>query len=172
MATDDRLVFNGIDATTGDYLTPRLSVEEVSALAQGEELDPEQARELQRRLDQGEAHYGAVEGVDPHDLASAGWGVIFPQNSPPAIRAALADLLTLRQAQAGKEEAKRYREFTGAAACRTGETARAFFNRHGVMPAMPADPDKVPYYLLIVASPETIPYSFQFQADVQYAVGR
>src|SRR5687767_3779769 len=113
MARDDRWVFNGIDATTGDYLTPRLSVEEVSTLARGESIPPEQAADLQRRVNNAEAHYAPIEGVDAQDLASTGWGVIFPHDSPPAVRDALAELLTLRQGQAAKVEAKRYREFAG-----------------------------------------------------------
>jgi len=112
--------------------------------------------------------------VDPTDLAQAGWGIIFPFEDPkqparvPAIKEALQPLLDLRRSQAGKY----FNVYEGADGYRPNDTAAKFVARHGARVSDPADPEKVPYYLLIVGGPEEIPFHFQYQLDVQYAVGR
>jgi hypothetical protein len=167
----ERLIFNGIDGASGDYLLPPLTPRQVSEIAQGEPQDEAHIQELKvwyERITR--AHLGPKAGVDPKNLAEAGWGVIFAfqnQDEVPALKEALSELLAHRQAQAGEY----YREYSGPDAYRPNESKSRFLARHGAGPG-PADPEKVPYYLLIVGDPESIPYRFQYQLDVQYAVGR
>jgi hypothetical protein len=171
----DQLYFNGINGSRGGYLLPPRSAHEVSALAQGKPLDPDpnHLSVLKRWWDRlRETFFAPLEGIDPLDLAQTGWGVVFPFGADPAIREALAPLLELRRRQAGRVKEHYYREFTGPAAYRPGESKRDFLRRHKAGPGNPADPEKVPYYLLLVGDPETIPFRFQYQLDVEYAVGR
>ena len=119
---------------------------------------------------------GVVPWIDPRDLKEAGWGVIFPATMAPdrqeAIQAALKPLLALRREQAGAY----FRLYAGKEGYRPGDTARAFMGRTPrlVEVANPANPPAtgVPYYCLLVGGPEAIPFEFQYQLDVQYAVGR
>ena len=162
---------NGINATSGDYLLPPITVSDFAKTVRGERMDPGQMKEMQWHLHRMQENWlGPKEGVDPKMLSQAGWGVIFAHEEGQhslAVQAALQPLLELRRRQAGL----RYREFTGQNALLPKETKNDFLARQGIGPG-PADPDKVPYYLLIVGDPQRIPYRFQYQLDVEYAVGR
>ena len=162
------LCFNGVDASTGQYLLPPLSPREVAMIASSEPLDSEYIEELRKRWRSvKEAHFAPVAGVDAQDLSQAGWGVIFAPDVSEADKESLSPLLQLRKQQAGE----RYQEFLEAKAYRPGDTKYSFLGRSGAGPG-PVDPKKVPYYLLLVGSPASMPFAFQYQLDVQHAVGR
>lgn len=176
---DELLFFNGIDGDTGTYELPPMTAEDLVRVIRGE-TTPENLNELRFRTQQTNIrHLGVKEGINPKNLQEVGWGVIFPeypaseterQQAVEAVREALQPLLQLRQRQAGE----RFAEWAQGAGkgFRVGkDTKNAYLARQGAGPG-PVDPDKVPYYLLIVGSPGDIPYRFQSQLDVQYAVGR
>ena len=174
MNEEDLLFFNGINGASGDYLLPPLSAEQVSKIAQGEEFDPDNLEELKKKNDLVKGlvpDFAPMEGVDPKNLVETGWGVIFAYNAEPAIREALSKLLDHRKKLATQKHEHYYKEYTGVIGYRPGESKNKFLARQGVGPG-PANPDKMPYYLLIVGDPVTIPYRFQSQLSVQYAVGR
>lgn len=168
----ERIAFQGLDGTTGDYLFPPLTLPEMATLAGGETLAPDQRSELIRRSKQkGNRIRGTRAGVDATRLQEAGWGVIMPYGIDPAIREALSPLLEWRRAQASAEKEHLYREFAGAEGFLPEDTKDGFLRRQKAGPG-PVDPDRVPYYLLLVGDPDVIPFSFQHQLDVAYAVGR
>lgn len=184
---DVRGDFNGVDATSGAYLFEPMSAAELAELATGRTLERDQPERDQahlaelrsRHADKDATHYGVKEGIDPTKLEQAGWGAIFaahPEGSDEAreqdaIREALSPLLALRKLQATKNDERYYKEYRGPLGYNLGETKQRYLARLGAGPG-PADPSKVPYYLLIVGSPEHIPFAVQYQIDVQYAVGR
>jgi hypothetical protein len=181
MRDENLLCFNGIDGASGEYLLPPQPAAVISAIARGHVVDVANLEFLKRwwkRVSQ--ADFGPTSNVDPRELSSAGWGVIFAddvtQDSP--VYRALAPLLEHRRHRAAQVKESYYKEFLGPqqkafqpSAYRPNETKQSFLARHGAGPG-PADPEKVPYYLLIIGDPEAIPYRFQYQLDVQYAVGR
>ncbi|NJM07925.1 hypothetical protein HC891_19635, partial [Candidatus Gracilibacteria bacterium] len=86
----------------------------------------------------------------------------------PAIREALQPLLALRREQAGA----RYRECVDAKAYQAKDDKRSFLARQGAPTSGPVEPEHFPYYVLLIGGPDAIPFRFQYQLDVQYAVGR
>ena len=174
----EKLYFNGINGRDGEYLADVMDISQAAVWAHGRSSDREHGRELVTRSRQ-PAPFPLRPDIDPDALARAGWAVVFPsveEGSAEAIRQreiyqALAPLREHRRGQAGRIHERRYREYIGEQAYHPGETKQKYLARLGAGPG-PADPEKVPYYLLLVASPEEIPYRIQYQLDVQYAVGR
>jgi hypothetical protein len=160
---------NGVDGATGEYLRSPMSVRDISLVAQGEILPRKRHSTAVKKKP---AKKGTLKArINPKNLGHAGWGVIFPFGADPAIREALSELLSYRKQQATEFKESYYREYLWVDAYRPGESKQDFLKRHGMGPG-PVNPAKVPYYLLIVADPETIPFRFQYELDVQYAVGR
>jgi hypothetical protein len=168
VVNQELLFFNGIDVTTGAYDRPPMSGAELWRIIKGEE-SPEDLAELRFRYlgYQSKGRSLLFGGLDPTKLEESGWGVIFASDADPAVKEALSELLKWREKQAGSY----YYVYDGSDGHRQGENKTEFLARHGVRPG-PAEPAKAPYYLLIVGSPDRIPYSFQTQLDLQYAVGR
>lgn len=169
---DDEALFfcNGIDPETGNYLVSPMRAGELAALAREQPPSPGIIQKLRRWLDKTRNGRDVREGIEVRDLAQTGWGVIFAAADPDAveIRKKLAPLLSYRESLSKPC----YREYRGETGYQPGESAEEFLARHGAVPDEPADPVRVPYYLLLVGSPELIPYSFQQALDVTYAVGR
>lgn len=166
------VLFSGIDATTGAPSLPALPLDAVARLAGGERLEADEVARLRARAEAGTEMLGAIEGVDTGDLAEAGWAVVFADDADPAVREALEPLLRARRDEAGARKAGRYRELAGPDGYHAGETTGQFLVRQGIDPGAPANPDVFPYYVLLIGGPEQIPFRFQYQLDVTYAVGR
>lgn len=159
------LYFNGIDGATGRYDLPPMTAEQLARLILGEEAPPN-LDELRDAYAQGDLESLGRE-EEMLDLATAGWGVVFAEDGDPAVEEALAPLLEWRREQAGDL----YRRFGGQEGLRPGENKMKWLARHGVGPGTP-QAERVPNYLLLAGSPEEIPFRFQSQLDVRYAVGR
>lgn len=176
------LFLNGINADTGGPIDGDdvvITTDMIAKVARGQKLTPEDLRDAKMRKaldDQKSDHFGVAEGIDDAKLEETGWSVLFPaalpKKSVDALKDALKPLLDLRKKQASANNETFYKEVIGPElGVKNGESKNEFLKRFGRGPG-PADPAKFPYYAMIVGSPETIPYTFQYQLDVQYAVGR
>ncbi len=158
---------NGVHGKTGRYLTSPFAESAASLKLHGGALDPASERYhrwRQERYSINSVDRGLEEGIDPLDLAAAGWGVIFAPDIGKEVKDKLRPLLKLRE-----EQAKGLFRKISYPAKKTSKVE--FLADFGVR-AGPVNPEHLPYYLLLVGDPGTIPFEFQYQLDVQYAVGR
>jgi hypothetical protein len=172
------LAANGLNGATGEYLlpelTPRQVAEQLKAAGLRKEQDDLHGLELRIRHQRDTHGEAALSfGLDAKDLAQTGWGVVFAHDAHPGVIEALRPLLDHRRPQAASHKDYFYRELTRDRGCRPDESKQAFLARHKVGNGMPANPEYFPYYLLLVGDPEKdIPFRFQYELDVEYAVGR
>jgi len=96
------------------------------------------------------------------NLDKAGWAIIIPAGTPEPVRSALKPLIEHRRTQAGRL----LKELDY-----NGEQVRVWLAKQGVSSGN-MKPAKLPYYVLLVGSPEQIPFEFQYLLGVEYAVGR
>lgn len=161
---------NGVNGSTGQYLSSPLSGEQIRENPSDSILDPATLRARQWWVERhaiNDPDRAPVQDVDPCDLSSAGWGVIFGPDVGSDVRDALRPLLKRRREQASQVHEEYYREYT----LTPEQSAADFLSSHNAGPG-PANPENVPYYLLLVGDPRTFPFRFQYEIDVQYAVGR
>lgn len=147
---------------------PALSAEELLRQVEGVPADSDEV------LTRGQA--GKVLGVagnvdDPMDLRQTGWAVLFAADADPLIHERLQPLLDLRQKQV--QDPKLFKIFEGREGVFPGQPADNWARQRGVSLSAAVDPRKgVPYYLLIVGSPQQISFEFQALLKLQWAVGR
>ncbi len=159
-AIDPNLVYvNGIDFETGAYAVPPRSIDEL-------------ARDVRQR-----PHDRSIVDLSGGDLTrfalpfriefdkfdETGWGVVFHEDTPANVRAALAPLVDRRKNLAGT----RFKELD----YRKGERTRDWYQRWGISPGN-MQTRIVPYYLLLIGPPDLIPFDFQYLLGIEYAVGR
>jgi hypothetical protein len=155
---------NGISGATGDYLVPPMTVAQAADVARGRPPDKGIGGWLRNVVALLKRPFmGLPMDVDPKDVAAAGWAVVFPAGTPDAVRQALQPLLSHRERQVlpGRFKVLEHR----------GQTRQDWLKKHGVT-SSDVDPERVPYYLLLVGPPTAIPFEFQYLLDVDYAVGR
>ena len=172
MAKVQKLYANGINAATGEYALPPMTPAQLKKGIKGGFTEPEAKALKNYRAWKQERHYAIKEGLDPRKLEQAGWGIVFPVNTDPAIIDALRPLMAWRQQQAGDLYHEYADKKNGAVRPMNADSKGAWLGRQGAENYGPVDPARVPYYLMLVGDPNQIDYRFQYMLDVQYAVGR
>jgi hypothetical protein len=165
MSDHHRVCLNGINALTGEYLVAPMTVAEAARRARGAPAPADQAGLLKQKAQQFAFAPFALpaEVDDPNDLTQVGWAVVFTPNTPAAVKKALKPLLDRRAAQA--KDLYKVLEY------RPGESREDWLGRYGAH-GSDVEPEKVPFFLLLVGDPTEIPFELQCLLDIDYAVGR
>lgn len=152
----------GIHGRTGKRFHDPLAIEDLSRVLRDTQNSLSKAEVEAAKHASGE-RYALPFGASPEELSSVGWGVVYAPNIPPSVREALRPLVERRKSKSGRH----FKEIEFV----PGETPAAFLKRFNVAWGS-VQPHRLPYHLLLVGSPEDIPFEFQYQLDIEYSVGR
>jgi hypothetical protein len=162
---DSQIYINGINAQTGEYLTPPLTISEAAALARATPPAQNQVSWFQRLENLFKGWFlGLPLDVDPTDLTQAGWSVVVPADTSDAVKRAIRPLIEHRRRQVPPDR-HRVLDYIH------GESREQWLGRYGAYGSN-VEPTVIPYYVLLIGGPELIPFEFQYELDIDYAVGR
>lgn len=174
--SEDMVMVNGIIGDTGDYLVPPVSIAEVANLMRAQKpTDDEAARDKavkRRQAKSGQEVLGLPQGVDPSDFWDTGWAIVFHKDEDAEVKKALRPLFDHRlkmirddfQADDADKIVKWIDSYNG-------EGAREWLVKNKADFAT-VEPTCMPYYILLVGSPEKISFRFGHLLSAGYAVGR
>ncbi|MEZ5354331.1 MAG: hypothetical protein R2762_16965 [Bryobacteraceae bacterium] len=125
---------------------------------------------IKAKAESNEAHLGIVGGdMVAEDLAQAGWAVLYGPSVSEAIKQELKPLLEHRKNEV--ESGEFFKVFEDYQPGQSAAEWLATPPRNATMQVV--DPaNGVPFYVLIVASPEEISFEFQYELDLYWGVGR
>ena len=161
---DLHIIPNGFNGATGSYAVSPLSVREAADIARGEQSTSALIKWYRRIAKALTGKFlGLPDGVDATSVSQAGWAVVFPSTVSEEIKGTVEKLVEHRRRQIlpGRCKILVY----------AGENVESWLRRYGVG-AGSIEPTQIPYYLLLIGSPEEIPFEFQYQLAAEYAVGR
>lgn len=169
MPPDEDLLPLGVYADTG----ATLPLVDDDTLAEFSDQPAEAAGVSPDALAAKQGHLGTNDRVsNPNDLTQTGWAIIYGASIGDDVKQALAPLIEHRRKEVANDELVKI--FEGAEAFEPNDTAGSWLAKNGKNIIMEdVDPALgVPYYVLIVASPQDIPFEFQYHLDLYWAVGR
>lgn len=167
---DDGIFAFGINAATG---TP-LATPGEAAVRRWLDEEPVRLQPAQkaRGLAPEAGAFALTSELSPDELAEAGWAVLFGPDATPEIKEALRPLIERRKAEAARDDPRLFQIFEDLRSYRPGDSAAAWLARWGITPNIVEPARGVPFYLLIVSAPDAIPFEFQYELDIFWAVGR
>jgi Peptidase family C25 len=165
MADTSKVYFNGINALTGEYGIPPIDYAQIASVVRGETQAEGLKNWIAKQHQKRQPAFKLPFTLDLTDITKVGWAIAFHQDEDETIKQALAPLIEHRRQQINNDKILKILEY------RSNEEVADWLIRHGVTDSN-VIPTKVPYYILLVGSPEKIPFLFGYLLDAEYAVGR